>query len=224
MPPRTPLDRGRVIQAAVAVADERGVAAVSMRNVAQHLGVEAMSLYHHVDGKDAILRRIVDAVFEEIELPEAGLEWRTWTRRRASSARAAISRHSWALGLMESRRDAGPATLRHHDATLGCLLTAGFSVTDAVHAASVVDSYVYGFALQEQQLPFRTPEQMTGAAGELLDRIDDDLPHLRTVAAVRTAGGPTLDDEFTFGLDLILDALDRHRGSPPGAAGSPPAV
>ena len=218
--PRTPLSRERVIEAAVAVADERGVTAVSMRKVAERLGVEAMSLYHHVANKDAILDGIVDAVFDEIELPEPGPDWRTAMQRRAASARDALSRHSWALGLIESRRNAGPATLRHHDAVIGSLRAAGFSIADAVHAVSVIDSYVYGFTLQEQQLPFDTPEELENAASELVRRMPADAyPHLREVAAEHPVrSGSTYADEFAFGLELILDGLDRLlvRAQPPG--------
>ena len=209
--PRPPLSRQRVIEAAVAVADERGVTAVSMRKVAERLGVEAMSLYHHVANKDAILDGIVDAVFDEIELPEPDLDWQTAMRLRATSARDALSRHSWALGLIESRRNAGPATLRHHDAVIGSLRGAGFSIVDAVHAVSVIDSYVYGFTLQEQQLPFETPEELENAASELVRRMPvDAYPHLREVAAEHALpSGDPYADEFAFGLELILGGLER---------------
>ena len=146
-PPR--LSPERVIEAAVAVPDERGVTAVSMRKVAERLGVEAMSLYHHVANNDAIL--------DEIELPEPDLDWRTAMRRRATSARDALSRHSWALGLIESRRNAGPATLRHHDAVIGSLRAAGFSIADAVHAFSVIDSHVSGSRCRSSSCPSRRP-------------------------------------------------------------------
>ena len=218
--PRPPLSRQRVIEAAVAVADERGVTAVSMRKVAERLGVEAMSLYHHVANKDAIVDGIVDAVFKEIELPEPGLDWRTAMRRRATSARDVLSRHSWALGLIESRRNAGPATLRHHDAVIGSLRAAGFSIADAVHAVSVIDSYVYGFALQEQQLPFETPEELEDVASELVRHMPADAyPHLRETAVEHTLRpGYTYADEFAFGLELILGGLERLRvrAEPPG--------
>jgi len=216
--PRPPLSRQRVIEAAVAVADERGVTAVSMRKVAERLGVEAMSLYHHVTNKDAILDGIVDAVFDEIELPEPDLDWRTAMRRRATSARDALSRHSWALGLIESRRTTGPATLRHHDAVIGSLRAAGFSIADAVHAVSVIDSYIYGFALQEQQQPFETPEEFENAASELVRRMPPGAyPHLREMAAEQALrSGYTYADEFAFGLELILGGLDRLvRAEPP---------
>ncbi|GGC05959.1 TetR/AcrR family transcriptional regulator C-terminal domain-containing protein [Cellulomonas carbonis] len=208
--PRTPLSRERVIAAAVTVADDHGVASVSMRKIAERLGVEAMSLYHHVPDKDAVVAGILDAVLEEIDLPEAGPDWRTAMRRRAISTRDALARHSWALGLIESRGSPGSATLRRHDAALGTLLSAGFAVDDAVHAVALLDSYVYGFVLQQLQLPVASPPEARRAAADLLGRLPDDLPHLRAVAASRAAGDhPTADDEFRFGLDVILDALDR---------------
>ena len=131
-----------------------------MRKLAQELGVEAMSLYHHVANKDDILDGIVDVVFSEIDLPTNDIDWRAAMRQRAISARQALRRHPWATGLMESRSTPGPATLRHHDAVLGILRNAGFSIELAAHAFSVLDSYVYGFALQESSLPFQTPRNL----------------------------------------------------------------
>src|SRR5215210_874747 len=143
---RAPLSRQRVLRAAVDLADTGGIASLSMRKLAQELGVEAMSLYRHVRNKDDMVDGMVDHVFGEIGLPPTGVDSRTAMRRRAISAREVLARHSWAIGLMESRRRPGPATLRHHDAVLGCLREAGFSVTMAAHAYSVLDSYIYGFA------------------------------------------------------------------------------
>ena len=142
---RTPLNRQRVLDAAVTLADRDGVAALSMRRLAQELGVEAMSLYHHVANKDAILDGIVDVVFAEIELPDAEAGWREAMRRRAISVRDALRRHPWATGLMESRPTPGPANLRHHDAVLGVLRGAGFPRELTAHAYALLDSYIYGF-------------------------------------------------------------------------------
>jgi AcrR family transcriptional regulator len=201
-----------VLAAAVRVADRGGVAAITMRRVAQELGVEAMSLYHHVPNKDAILDGVVDVVFAAIELPCAeGGDWRDAIRVRASSARAVLSRHSWALGLVDSRRNPGPVTLRHHDAVLGVLREAGFTLPMAVHAVSLVDSYVGGFVLQEANLPMSTPDD--DVAGGLLERLPaGELPYLREVIvdfALRP--GYDLSSEFSYGLDLILDALEARR-------------
>jgi AcrR family transcriptional regulator len=213
MATRTPLSRQRVLQAAVALADRDGVGALSMRRLAQELGVEAMSLYHHVAGKDAILDGIVDVVFGEIELPPGEVGWRAAMRRRAISAREVLRRHPWATGLMESRPTPGPATLRHHDAVLGILRNAGFPVELAAHAYSVLDSYIYGFALQESSLPFHTPEETAEVAETIMAGLPADAyPHL-TEIMVEHALQPGYDygDEYLFGLDLILDGLKRAR-------------
>lgn len=209
---RPSLSRARIIEAAVQVADAGGVTAVTMRRVAEHLGVEAMSLYHHVANKDVILDALVDHVFAEIDLPSAGEEWGTAMRRRAASARTAIRRHSWALGLMESRQNPGHATLRHHDAVLGCLRGAGFSVAEAAHAVSLLDSYVYGFVLQETSLPFQTTAELEEVAAGLQAAMPTgDYPHL-TELMVQHALRPgyAYADEFDIGLDLILDGLARR--------------
>jgi AcrR family transcriptional regulator len=211
--PRIPLNRQRVLGAAVALADRGGVRSLSMRKLAHELGVEAMSLYHHVANKDDILDGIVDVVFSEIELPSGDADWRAAMRQRAISAREALLRHPWAAGLMESRSTPGPATLRHHDAVLGILRTAGFSLELAAHAFSVLDSYIYGFALQEANLPFGTPEETAEVAQAIMAEFPaDEYPHL-TEMTVEHVLQPGYDygNEFLFGLDLILDGLDRAR-------------
>lgn len=212
--PPLPLSRDRVLEAAVRVADRGGVEAITMRRVAQELGVEAMSLYHHVPNKDAILDGVVDIVFAAIELPGSGqADWRDAIRTRAHSARKILSQHRWALGLLDSRRNPGPATLRHHDAVLGVLRGAGFTLPAAAHAISLIDSYIGGYVLQEANLPAATPHDVEDVAADILDRMPDDLPHLRELI-VEHALRPGYDHtaEFTYGLDLILDALDARRG------------
>ena len=215
MPVRQPLSRDRVLDAAIRVADRGGVEAITMRRVAQELGVEAMSLYNHVPNKDAILDGVVDAVFAAIELPAAGCaDWREAIRARARSARSVLAQHSWALGLMDSRRNPGSATLRHHDAVLGVLRQAGFSLPMAAHAVSLIDSYVGGFVLQEANLPVSVPADVEEVAGGILANLPaDELPYL-TEMIVDHALRPGYDysGEFGFGLDLILDALEARRG------------
>ncbi|WP_017569696.1 TetR/AcrR family transcriptional regulator [Nocardiopsis halotolerans] len=219
---RSSLSRDRVLEGAARVADERGVASVSMRKVAEHLGIEAMSLYHHVANKDEILDGIVDLVFAEIELPDDAVDWRSAMRRRALSARAALSRHTWALGLMDSRRNPGPATLRHHDWVIGCLRGAGFSIATAAQAFSTLDSYVYGFVLQEANLPFDTAGELEDVADTIRQRLPADrYPHLTemiTDHALRP--GYAYANEFETGLDLILDGLERTLDGPGGRSGS----
>jgi AcrR family transcriptional regulator len=190
-----------------------------MRRLARELGVEAMSLYHHVPGKQALLDGMVDLVFGEIELPAADGDWRAAMRRRAVSAREVLARHPWAIALMESRRTPGPANLRHHDAVLGCLRRAGFPVALTAHAYSILDAYVYGFALQEASLPFDTPEETAEVAGEIFDAfVAEAYPHL-TELAVEHVLQPGYDygDEYAFGLELILDGLERQAGQDPAA-------
>jgi AcrR family transcriptional regulator len=211
MTTQIPLSRRRVLDAAVALADRDGVGALSMRKLAQELGVEAMSLYHHVAGKDAILDGIVDVVFAEIELPSGEGGWKAAMRRRAVSAREALRRHPWATALMESRSTPGPANLRHHDAVLGVLRNAGFSVELAAHAYSLLDAYIYGFALQESSLPFDTPEETAAVASSMMDGFPADAFPYLTEIAVEHVLRPGYDygNEYQFGLELILDGLER---------------
>jgi AcrR family transcriptional regulator len=208
---RRPLSRDRVLQAAVHLADKNGMHELSMRNLGQQLGVEAMSLYNHVGSKDDLLDGMVDFVFSEISLPGSGQDWKFAMRQRALSARAALAGHAWATGLMESRRRPGPATLRHHDAVLGCLRQAGFSLEMAAHAYSVLDSYIYGFALNEQSLPFETPADVAGLGQTMLEQFPSDTyPRLREfIEQHAMRPGYDYGPEFEFGLDLILDGLER---------------
>jgi AcrR family transcriptional regulator len=210
---RIPLSRERVLRAAVAFADENGIGSLSMRKLGEVLGVEAMSLYNHVANKEELLDGMVDLVFSEIDLPSGGADWRPAMRQRAVSARQALSRHRWAIGLMESRTSPGPATLRHHDTVIGSLREAGFSVGMAAHAFSVLDSYIYGFALQQASLPFETGEETAELAQAILMQMPpDEYPHL-TELTVEHVLQPGYDygDEFEFGLDLVLDGLERAR-------------
>ena len=199
-----------MLDAAVTLADEIGLEAFSMRGLAQELGVVPMALYKHVGNKDELLDGMVDIVFGEMEFSAAGQDWRSALRHRATTAREALKRHGWAIGLMESRHP-GPANLRHHNATMGCLREAGFSFEMAVHAYSVQDAYIYGFALQEKDLGFKTPESAGKAAQRRAARIGglDDYPYLAEIARKLPEFGYNSADEFAWGLDLILDGLDR---------------
>jgi AcrR family transcriptional regulator len=206
---RAPLSRERVLRGAVAVADAAGIGALTMRSLARELGVKPMSLYHYVASKDEILDGIVDLVFSEIELPAADGDWRAQMRRRANSARRALRRHPWAIGLLESRANPGPATLRHHDATLGALRAAGFSVEMTAHAYALLDSYIYGYALQEASLPFN-PETVTEATEAIMQQFAGEYPHLTEMATAHILQpGYDFGDEFEIGLTVILDALAR---------------
>jgi AcrR family transcriptional regulator len=209
---RTPLSKARVLQAAVALADEVGLQGFSMRPLAQELGVVPMALYKHVANKEELLDGMVDIVFSEIELPSPDLDWRSAMRTRAISTRKALKRHNWAIGLMESRHP-GPANLRNHNAVMGCLREAGFSFDMAVHAYSVQDAYIYGFALQEQDLGFETPQSAGEAAKKRANTIGalDDYPYLAEIVTKLPETGYDNALEFEWGLDLILDGLEQLR-------------
>lgn len=213
--PRTPLSKERVLRTAVVLADTGGVATLSMRKLADRLGVEAMSLYHHVANKDEILDGMVDIVFGEVELPADGDDWKSVMRQRALTFRLVLARHPWAIGLMESRANPGPATLRHHDTVIGTLRAAGFSIAMAAHAFSVLDSYIYGFALQELNLPFDTSKEPEEEVREILQHMPGDAyPHLAAMAVEHIMKpGYAYADEYEFGLDLILDGLERARNA-----------
>lgn len=185
-----------------------------MRKVAEELGVEAMSLYHHVNNKDEILDGLVDVVFAQIHHPPVDAPWRQATRERAFTARAALTRHPWALGLMESRENPGPTTLAHHDAVIGNLRANGFSLPMALHAFSVLDSYIYGFALQEVNLPFDGQDEMHDVAKALGD-LRAVYPNLAdTVQDLVLGSDYSFAEEFEFGLNLILDGLDAIKDHP----------
>jgi len=210
---RPALTRELIVEAAVRVADAGGLAAVTMRNVGREVGVEAMSLYHHVATKDVLLDHLADWAYTRIEVPEPTTPWRRAMAERAASARRTLAAHPWALGLVESRRHPGPALLRHHDAVLGNLRANGFSVVLAAHAFSALDSYVYGFVLTELNLPFEGTETAEEFASGLSDLLDPErYPHLVEMIAEQVTGRSyAYGDEFTYGLELILDGLERHR-------------
>jgi AcrR family transcriptional regulator len=208
VPPTTPLSRERVLRTAMAVADADGISALTIRSLAAALDVKPMSVYHHVANKEQILDGLVDLVFGEIELPSLEGEWRQEVRRRAASARRVLSRHPWAVGLLESRSSPGPASLQHHDANIAILRANGFSVALTAHAYALLDSYVYGFALQEATLPFDEASAAEMAESMLAGLPEDVYPHLAELAREHVMQpGYDFADEFDFGLDLILDGL-----------------
>jgi AcrR family transcriptional regulator len=211
-PRRTPLSRPLVLKAAVALADQDGLEGFSMRRLAQELGVVPMALYKHVANKDELLDGMVEIVFSEIECPSIDEDWHLAMRGRAISAREALKRHSWAIGLMETRNP-GCANLRNHNAVMGCLREAGFPFETAIHAYSAQDAYIYGFALQEKTLGFQTPSDAGEAAQRRAHAIGalHDYPYLAEIATRLPESGFDNDVEFAWGLDLILDGLERRR-------------
>jgi AcrR family transcriptional regulator len=210
---REPLTRERVLEAAVKLGDQGGIESLSMRKLGQELGVEAMALYYHFASKDEVLDGSVDLVFSEIDLPACGTDWKTAMRQRALSVRDVLSRHRWAIGLMESRTNPGPANLRHHDAVIGSLRAAGFDMAMAAHAYSLLDSYIYGFALTKMNLPFDTSQEIAAVAQSMLQPSPlDEYPNLEQMLTEHVMKpGYDFGDEFEYGLDLILDGFERVR-------------
>jgi AcrR family transcriptional regulator len=205
---REPLTRDRILGAALVLADEQGLVAVSMRRVGRALGVEAMSLYKHVADKEAILDGLVDLVMAEVAVPAPGGDWRVEIRRSAVSFRAALLRHPWAAAVFESRVHPGPARLRYLDATIATLLGAGFSIETTAQAFMALDSHTYGFVMQELAWPFDAAEAPELAA-TMTRELFGDYPGLRAMGELAAAGGT--DPDFAFGLDLLLDGLERLR-------------
>jgi AcrR family transcriptional regulator len=210
--PRTPLTRKRVLRAAIRLADKGGIESLSMRKLAQALGVEAMSLYNHVENKEDVLSGIVDIVAGEIEVPAIGADWKEAIRRRAISAHEMLLRHPWASLLIVARINVGPAMLRYVDSTLGCLREAGFSYEMADHAWNAIDSHVYGFTLQKLNFVIE-PSEYADTAEEYLPLIPaDEFPYLNGLSQQVIGGTYDGVHDFEFGLELILDGLERLRG------------
>jgi AcrR family transcriptional regulator len=212
---REPLTRERVLQAAIKLADQGGIESLSMRKLGQELGVEAMALYYHFANKDKVLDGIVDIVFSEIDLPDSGGDWKTAMRQRAISLRDALARHRWAIGMMESRANPGPASLRHHDAMIGSLRAGGFDMAMAAHGYALLDSYVYGFALTKMNLPFDATDEVAEMAQGMLEPFPmDEYPNLVAfITEHAMKPGYDFGDEFEYGLDVTLDGLERAQGT-----------
>jgi AcrR family transcriptional regulator len=210
---RRRLSRERVLRAAIARADAGGLEGLTMRTLAEILDVAPMALYRHVAGKDDLIDAMVDVVFSEIGVPAGGGDWKTSMRRRAIAVRDALSRHPWAVGLMESRRTPGSANLRHHDAVIGRLRAAGFSVQMSAHAYSLLDSYIYGFALTKMNLPVEHSQQVGELAEAMLEPFPvNEYPNLVEFLAEHVMmPGYDDGDEFEYGLDVVLDGLDMRR-------------
>ncbi|MER3388694.1 MAG: TetR/AcrR family transcriptional regulator C-terminal domain-containing protein [Microcella sp.] len=211
------LSQQRVVLEAMRLADSEGIDGASMRKLAAALGAGAMSIYHYVASREELLDAMIDVVFTEIDPPPVDRDWQSAMRLRATSARAALARHPWAIGLMESRTTPGPANLRHREAVASCLRNAGFSIVMSAHATWLLDSYVYGFALQEASLPFETVDELSAMADAVyLPQLpQEEFPYLYESAAALGASGYDPASEFAFGLDLVLAALEPLRDSAP---------
>lgn len=208
---RSALSRAKVLEAAIDLADQIGIEALTIRKLADKLGVGAMTIYHHVPSKEAILDGMVEIVFTEIEKPPADVDWKTAMRQRCISARRVLNRHPWAAPLMESRTSPGPANLSHHDAVIGCLRNGGLSIRMTAHTYAILDSFIYGFAFEEATLPTGGGEGFAEIAEQIAAHFpSDEYPHLAELTFEHVLKpGYDFGDSFEFGLDVIIDGLDR---------------
>lgn len=207
---RAPLHRDRVLAAAIVLADRDGIGALTMRSLGAALGVQAMSLYNHVANKDDVLDAITDLVVAEIDPPRPEEPWKASMLRRGSSARAVLLRHPWAPALLMSRANVGPGMLRYVDATLRCLLAAGFTLPQADHAWNAMDSFIYGFVLQELNFPFQKETYAAVAAAYLPGLSAEQYPAMHALTSLVAAGRHDGVHTLELGLGLILDGLERE--------------
>lgn len=210
-PKRPTLNRAKVLAAAIELADDIGIEALTIRKLADRLGVGAMTIYHHVPSKEEIIDGMVEIVFAEIEKPPADVDWKTAMRQRCVSARQVLRRHPWAAPLMESRTSPGPANLSHHDAVIGTLRNGGLSIQMTAHAYAILDSFIYGFAFEETTLPSGGEGGFSEAAEQIAAHFpSDDYPYLAELTFEHVLRpGYDFGDSFEFGLDLIIDGLER---------------
>jgi len=220
--PRLPLSRERVLRAAITIADSGGIESLTMRRLAEELGAEAMSLYYYLASKEALLDGIADAVVAEIndvvgtiDVPSAGASWKTAVRRRILSAREVLLRHPWAPRVFETRASTSPAVLLYYDGLLGLMRDGGFSYDLIHHALHALGSRALGFTQELLDPSAGTGDEQAAAA---LESMTGQIPHLVAMLTEVAHDDPdsTLgwcDDqtEFEFGLDLILDGLDKMR-------------
>lgn len=212
---RTPLSRARILKRALSIADKKGIDGLSMRSLARALRVEAMSLYNHVKNKEDLLDGMVELVVGEIEVPQIGADWKDAMRKRALSAHTVLMNHPWAASLLMSRINVGPLMLRYVDATLGTLVSAGFSYAMADHAWNALDSYIYGFTLQRLNFPF-APDEYRDVAEEYIPQVPmDKYPFLMGLSEQVIAGLHDGIHDISFGLEFILDGLAAKRGLAP---------
>jgi AcrR family transcriptional regulator len=208
---RIPLSRERILLAALRLADEGNLESLSMRKLAQTLGIKAMSLYNHVNSRDDIVDGLVDRVVSEIELPTIGADWQAAMRRRAISAHEVLLRHPWATMALMSRMNVGPAMLCYVNATLGCLKEAGFSYEMADHAWNAIDSHIYGFTLQALNFPLAPAEYPTVAAAYLPNLPIEKYPYLNQLTQQVIKGHYSGLHDFELGLALLLTGLEQFR-------------
>ncbi len=208
---RSTLNRARVLEAAIDLADEIGIEALTIRKLADTLGVGAMTIYHHVPSKEEIIDGMVELVYAEMEKPPADADWKRAMRQRCISARRVLKQHPWAAPLMNTRTAPGPANLSHHDCVIGCLRNGGLSIPMTAHAYAILDSFVYGFAFDEATLPAGGGEGFAEVAEQIAAHFPThDFPNLAELTFEHVLKpGYDYGVSFEFGLDLILDGLER---------------
>ncbi|MBM9546969.1 TetR/AcrR family transcriptional regulator C-terminal domain-containing protein [Leptospira sp. 201903074] len=210
---RQNLSKDLVLEAAIQLADKFGLEELSMRNLASSLGVEAMSLYNHVKNKDEVLDGMVDLVVSKISLPKIGGDWKKEMKKRAKSAREVLILHPWVTLLLVSRMNVGQAMLTYFDVSLGCLHSAGFSLQAADHIINAIDCHIYGFILQELNFPIEPSEYAKKAEGFMPQLESSPYTHLTDLSKEVISGRYNGLHDFEFGLNLILDNLDKFRNS-----------
>jgi AcrR family transcriptional regulator len=181
-----------------------------MRKLGQVMRVEAMSLYKHVANKEEILDGLVDLVMAEVDVPSPDVPWREAVRRSAVSTHAALLRHPWAAAVFESRLHPGPARLRYLEAMIGVLRGAGFDIADVARAFMLVDSVVYGHAFQLSAMPFEPGARPDVAEAMIRDQFAGAYPNLVAMAELALGGPDALPTDVEFGLEIVLDGLERH--------------
>lgn len=215
MKKKTILNQPKILKEAIKIVDKQGLQALSMRKIASRLKVEAMSLYHYFNNKDDLLGAMIDHVFSEIKWTHTfnSKNWKSSIRNRCLQLREVLNRHPWSVGLLESHPNPGPETLKHHDEVLGCFLDAGFSESLSAHSYALIDSFVYGFALQENAMPVTEAQDIQDLAEEIINQIPENHYPYFTKMTKNYYTKPNYDfsKEFTFGLDLILDGLEQKR-------------
>lgn len=210
---RASLSRDRILRAAIKLADHHGLEALSMRKLAATLKVEAMSLYNHITNKDELLDGMVDVVIGEITCPTRCGDWKAALRARATSALAVMTAHPWAPMLVMSRISVGPNRLGYIDATLATLREAGLSWADTDRAWNTMDTYIYGFAMQQQNFPVDPDEYASAAAAYLPMLPAAQYPYMHELSGRVANGSHDGRLDFAFGLELILEGLERLRQS-----------
>ena len=207
------LTQNRILTAAVLLTDRIGIDSFSIRKLADELNAGTMSVYYYFSSKEALIDGMVDEIFGEIELPSESDHWKKAIRRRCESARDVLNRHKWASPFMESRKNPGPRTLKHHDSVIGCYLKAGFSLALTAKAVAVTDAFVYGFALQEASLPGGGGDEMIEMGREMAKGPFLSYPNLMELTGYTFTKEYRFSDTFDYGLDLILNSLERESES-----------